>query len=89
MDVEVWAGDLSAPPSSWIVVFDGQLEAGVHGLTIGTAYYAVFRLDLPPGLCTVRAEGRRDAAGDIEAVRLILLDHPEANGTVLFTPPNE
>jgi hypothetical protein len=89
VDMDIWAGDPGAPLNGWFVVFDGQLEVGADGLSAGTAYYPVYRIAVPPGLCHVRAEARHDPNGDIDAVRLIFPKDSELTGSVLFTPPEE
>jgi hypothetical protein len=67
-----------------MVVFDGALEVGSHGLSAGSAYDPVFRADVPPGTSRVRAEARRDSNGYIDSVRLIFPDLPDLTGEALL-----
>ena len=81
--LEIWAGDLVESAAPWATIFDGELEARSEGLRAGTAYHAVFRLDVSPGKHRVRAEVTRDRNGYVNAVRLIFPDTIDLHGEVL------
>lgn len=81
--LEIWAGDLDESAGQWATIFDGELEARSEGLSAGTAYHPVFRLDVSPGKYRVRAEVTRDRNGYVDAVRLIFPDTIDLHGEAL------
>jgi hypothetical protein len=80
VQLEVWAGEPGGTPLGWSVVFDGNLETVSRGFSAGTAGASVLHIKAPPGTYRVRAEARRDADGDVDAVRFILPESPDLEG---------
>jgi hypothetical protein len=81
--LEIWAGDLEEPADQWTTIFEGDLEARSEGLRAGTAYHAVFRLDVSPGKYRVRAEVTHDRNGYVDAVRFIFPESGDLQGEAL------
>lgn len=76
--LEVWAGDpgLQAP---WRAVFDGELETLRNGFDVGDIGDA-YHVDAPPGRYRVRADGRSDERGELEAVRFVFPEDSKLTG---------
>ncbi len=80
VDVEIWAGDPGLAATGWIVAFDGEIEVGSNGLTIGSALYPAFRTEVPPGPSHLRVDAHRDSDGYIDSMRLVFSDAPNLVG---------
>jgi hypothetical protein len=83
VDVEIWAGDPGRAATGWIVAFDGEIEVGFNGLTIGPALYPTFRADVPPGPSHVRVDAHHDSDGYIDSIRLVFSDVPNLRGSAV------
>jgi hypothetical protein len=83
VQLEVLSGEPGETPPEWKVVFDGYLETESRGLSAGTAEASVFHIDASPGIYRIRAEARRDANGDVDAVRFIFPESPDLKGQAL------
>jgi hypothetical protein len=87
VDLEIWAGDPGQAPAGWIVAFDGSIEVGPNGLTVGSAFYPVFHVDLPSGRSHVRVDAHRDSDVYVDSLRLVFSDAPNLKGSAVSEWP--
>jgi hypothetical protein len=80
VELEVWAGDPESEPS-WGLAYEGEIETIANGFVVGD-FGDAYQIAAAPGRYRVRAYGRRDEQGELEAVRFVFPNNPELTGFV-------